>query len=363
MRLFFLFWISTLLPASFAADHCFTDFQRHLGIEDAATSDIKVMADLLENQFYLKASPQQEAIYGDLTRISVPFGPTLREIQSAIEQRHPGIDAFLCAAVREKLVPTVNEKGRELVNRTLHHLVILERMVDRMVKDPAYAEALEVYYREALRNRGLSDKFLESTLQVFHATGSLFEIAKQKTVELSFHQYLKYRQKIEITEEDLIAKNRGLHLNVLEALSTDLLSGFIDNARAAMVLAIHPVKVLEVTGENRAVEQELVAGWSPLYETWNLAFITGNLQDLQMLYPKLLIPSVIGAEEKDYLFRRGLALWVSITLYLIDRLEGRPRVSLPQASALAQRWGEINLQIAQELPIPPYIKAWMKPSR
>ena len=58
--------------------------------------------------------------------------------------------------------------------------------------------------------------------------------------------------------------------------------------------------------------------WVSLYETWNMAFILGELNNLHYLFPKLLIPSVLNAKSENFLGARIIALWLSInnTLFL-----------------------------------------------
>lgn len=347
----FLFW--TLSMPSLGAEkekNCLSDFVAYLTIDPAASTDLGLMKDLYENQFYLKGSPKEE-IFSTLLTKSEPIKPVLEQIQNAILEKHPAIGRFLCTAIAEGILPTVTPNGSKIVRRTVHHIILLDRLIQEMVNHPQYAIDLDAFYHRRRREFGVSDDLIASTIKIFHATGSIFEVAKQKSVDIALEQNLKLRAKNVIEPEDLLIKNLSLKLNIGEARATDLFHRFSDNAEVATKLMDEPVKSIKIVGENRAIEQNFKKGWAPLYETWNLAFITGNLSDLNVLYPKLLIPTVIGAKEDDYLFRRVLALWVSINLYLFDRYSEKPRIEMPNATDLALLWGSINLSYANELEI------------
>ena len=65
--------------------------------------------------------------------------------------------------------------------------------------------------------------------------------------------------------------------------------------------------------------------WASDYLTWNLAFITGNQGDFDLLLPKLLIPSVISADPEQFMFRRVYSLWLSINFCLFRNLQGNSK--------------------------------------
>ena len=88
--------------------------------------------------------------------------------------------------------------------------------------------------------------------------------------------------------------------------------------------------------------------WTDLYQTWNLAFVTGNLTDLHIIYPKLLIPSVINASSDDYLFHRALSLWPTANFVLFNKSKGIESLAFAQQEELAQLWGQINVKYAYD---------------
>jgi len=89
--------------------------------------------------------------------------------------------------------------------------------------------------------------------------------------------------------------------------------------------------------------------YARMYETWNFAFITGNLDFPNLLYPKLLIPSVILADANSYLYKRVLALWLSIHFYLMASLAGHDHHAFSFHRNLSTLWGKINLSYSNYL--------------
>lgn len=90
--------------------------------------------------------------------------------------------------------------------------------------------------------------------------------------------------------------------------------------------------------------------WASLYETWNLAFVLSELDNLEVLMPKLLIPSVVAAEKENYMATRVLALWFSINTFIFRMLDDIPSVKGPaNKKEMAEAWGAINKKYAYEL--------------
>jgi len=75
-----------------------------------------------------------------------------------------------------------------------------------------------------------------------------------------------------------------------------------------------------------------------------LAFITGNLYYMNLLYPKLLTPIVSLVDGKTYMYTRVIALWLSVNFYLIAGLQKAPQVKFDGQDALAHMWGDMNLK-------------------
>jgi hypothetical protein len=90
--------------------------------------------------------------------------------------------------------------------------------------------------------------------------------------------------------------------------------------------------------------------WVSLYTSWNLAFVLGDLDDLHMLVPKLLIPSVLSATPANYMSTRTLALWLAGNSFIFRRLDGVEASPQPANHAdMTRVLGEINAPHAREL--------------
>lgn len=87
--------------------------------------------------------------------------------------------------------------------------------------------------------------------------------------------------------------------------------------------------------------------WASLYHTWNLAFILGEIPDLDVMAPKLLAPSVMNAKGNQYLYCRVHALFVAIC-FLIMKCSDRTQNDAhpPNNQAMARLYGAINLEQA-----------------
>ncbi|MBT3409001.1 hypothetical protein HN415_10095, partial [Candidatus Woesearchaeota archaeon] len=89
--------------------------------------------------------------------------------------------------------------------------------------------------------------------------------------------------------------------------------------------------------------------WVSLYITWNMAFILNDLDDLDLLFPKLLIPSIINSESQNFLGVRIISLWLSVN-HVFYRKYDKNKVKGPvNRSEMAQAWAKINKKYAFEL--------------
>ena len=107
---------------------------------------------------------------------------------------------------------------------------------------------------------------------------------------------------------------------------------------------------MSVSAGTRLLKLDLSQDWVSRYETWNMCFITSNLDldFLPILYPKLLAPAVMNAESDDYIVVRGMGLWLSLNFYMFNKLTKTPSATLANKDSLAAKWGEINLKYAKK---------------
>jgi len=172
-----------------------------------------------------------------------------------------------------------------------------------------------------------------------------------RTLDLVVGQYLAWRARSPgpLPDGELFRKNAGLKLNIMEAVVKDVGAGHLDNAHVGAKLALMAVQSIEVVGAERGVKQVLPPGWVTLYQSWNLAFLVANLENLDLLIPKLLIPTVLDAEPEDYLFRRGVVLWyvANMTLFCLIAEGGRRDQRVVRDPSWAERCAAITQDASQ----------------
>ncbi|MCP4475900.1 MAG: hypothetical protein GY821_15310 [Gammaproteobacteria bacterium] len=183
-------------------------------------------------------------------------------------------------------------------------------------------------------------------------------------------------------------QQRGLWLNILEALTFDTIGGRRDNASTAAILMTFLEKVQPLSGSvltnnpllpkdvnnnnyplnlnlEKLSDDQLLVGkvylpqdWVNLYISWNMAFILGNLDEYHLLLPKLLIPSTLSAKYGNYMSGRVLSLWMTILFYtfasfdenktLLTKNKKNPENS-PKLKRIIQIFGEKNKEFAKKM--------------
>lgn len=278
----------------------------------------------------------------------VSFTPMLTSIREGIINRHPAIGDALCVALEKELFNDAS-KVNLIVQRMLHRIFLLDHLVKSM-SDLQFLLGLKQYFADKKQEYGIRKSCCGELCDIRKITGSIFKTAKSMTVSrVTMRQYVNFLQKQQLTSLDLVRKNAGLKLNIFEARSEDLKAGAYDNAMAASVLSSSLVQKISVDREQGAVIQNLPPDWDSLYETWNLAFVLRNMNDLEYILPKLLIPEVINAEPGLYLYKRGLALWATSLFQLFREARSqKPTPTAPEIIAFATAWGAINLQYAKD---------------
>lgn len=327
-----------------------------LGFRPGTPVDTELVRSILKEELYLEGF---EAFSGDmerLTRGKITMDSLVDAIKSAIRRRHPPILAFL-----EEIVPTgalkVSGDQEESVRRLLHRLLVVESLGQSIVESPDFLEGLHAHVLKVRAELGLEGGCWRFFRAVWKASGTLFETAKTLTLELVIDQYLGWRREGPgpLGAFQRFRKNLGLKVNVLEAVLEGCFRGYRVNAHLGTKLLFSGVRAIEVVPETLAVKQLLPPGWTIRYESWNLAFILGNLRNLDLLLPKLLVPTVLDAEEDDYLFRRGVLLWFMVNATLFNlRVHGanRPQ-TIPIAPELARALARANASLSTEQLVAP----------
>ncbi len=311
-------------------------------------TDPALLKSIVEGEMYLADFDPMHNRLRDAMAQPESFDPMLQAIRSAILRRHPAIQEFLAAAIEERLLQGA-ARIPAVILMTCHRIFLLEILVQEMIKSPEFLLQLHRHYGAKLRELGIGKSFLAAARDVYRATEDLFETAKFLTVDNSIRQYLELRAKTALTAEDLKKRNKGLFLNIFEATVSDYARGYRDNALGGVALSMSMVQDMGIEGSNRMVVLNFKPGWAELYETWNLAFVCGKVGNADIILPKLLIPQVIAAEPRHYLFVRAITLWASAHMLMFYRLNGGgkdPKVC-DEMAAIARRWGQTNLPHAE----------------
>jgi hypothetical protein len=276
------------------------------------------------------------------------FLPMLNAIRAGILNRHPAIADALCMAIQKNVLQDAS-KIQLNIQRTLHHMFLLDALVKSM-KDMEFLIALKQYFASKKESYGIRSSCCKEYCDIRKITGSFFKAAKLVTVDkITMRQYINFRKNPNITGLDVVRKNLGLKLNIQEARSEDLKNAAYDNAMVASVLSGSLVRDIEVDSNRGVVIQKLAPEWDSLYQTWNIAFVMRNLDDLEYILPKLLIPEVINADPWEYLYKRGIALWPTTNFQLFrEATHIKPVVSNQALKDFATYWGQINLKYAKK---------------
>ncbi len=105
-----------------------------------------------------------------------------------------------------------------------------------------------------------------------------------------------------------------------------------------------------ISEENYYLKDDLTQEWINLYESWNMSFILSELNNLHILFPKPLMPSVLSAKQGDYMYTRVIALWLASNHYTMRGLDKVPDVTGPDnREEMVRACGAINKRYAERL--------------
>jgi len=88
-----------------------------------------------------------------------------------------------------------------------------------------------------------------------------------------------------------------LAINIIEASDTDRIGGVDQNANLGIALAASTTDSLPISNDNRDLVMPYRKGWYDAYIAWNLIFVSSL--DSTLIFPKLLIPSIVCTAQKE----------------------------------------------------------------
>ena len=314
-----------------------------LGLTEGMCTDPALLRDVFENTMRLGDFVPIADVVAPYLDAPTSLDPLIDSIKGAIRKRYPAIVATLIEL--EDLDPV---EDVDTVRWVLHLTFLVELVAREMVRSPAFMVDLHTYIQAKRNELELPDDFIGFVRTVKQTTDSAFEAAKIRTLDLVINQYMSLREREPGPAEarDILRKNAGLKLNIMEAVLSDTQEGDYPNARVGFKLTQRGVRELRVEGEDRIIKQVLPPGWVALYHSWAIAFIISNVDNIDILVTKLLVPTVMDAEPDDYLFRRGIVLWFVGNVALLNEIDagGQREQRIPRLTSIANRWGQVNLR-------------------
>jgi hypothetical protein len=352
--------------ASNKVNPCIENAFKALSIDMNAKIDVELMTDILTNEMYLIDFPPVKKIFDtEIKGKSVSFRPLLEKIKNGIDKRNPAITEFLCAAQQQNLFPALDPEAHQWIKRTLHHTYMLSRVTALMTSSVDFMGKIIAHVRSKKPQFGIRPGIAESAQDINKIAGDWFMPAKAVTMDAGIDVIMNYRKGLPNapTGKDLKNDPTGLILNISEAVATDAFRGKHSNALSGIALIVNPSWKFKITPDTHFSQYEMEQEWSSLYETWNLAFVTANVNNLHIIYPKLLIPEVLDSTPEDYLMVRAEALWLTIHYHIFamarkqvtQTINGKTTVVsakplnlvLPNRDKIAKVWGDINLKYAK----------------
>ncbi len=369
-----------------------------LGIQMDMKTDVNTINNILSemklNDFQTSHIPM-DRFFREVVSEPQDLKPMLNNVKQGIVDKHPAILEFAEKALLEGWFAE-----SEHVQISIHVAFILEAITAAMCNSDLFFSEFVDHVRAKERDIGIDNKHLLRTIRTtWPAAINLFATAKAVSLDPAMAyfrlrrqlggapvtkevisklykngemSYLEYKLLLPVCKKSICICSDWLRINIYEAGITEYNNGFKSNAISAHALSEDANKSChrEVfksgsvlpEGEVDKFYESLVEednyfptfafhkDWASLYETWNMAFILGELNNLHYLFPKLLIPSVLNAKSENFLGARIIALWLSINNTLFLNFNNSEKIVGPiNRREMAQAWGEINKKYASKL--------------
>ncbi|MBT7702713.1 hypothetical protein HN748_00620 [Candidatus Peregrinibacteria bacterium] len=322
------------------------------------------------------------------------LSPLFDAISEGVISKHPAIIEFAELSLKKKWF----KPSKEII-KSVHVIFILEILTAAMCNNHAVFIEVQKHYKSKERIFGLDTIHIFSTfLNAFKISPHFFDVAKpisldpllvyfslqrglgdthltkqelSKLYKKKKINYIEYKLLSPIQKNHTEHVNELVRINIYEAGITEYKKGFKANAISALALSEdlvidQPHTVFEkksvipdknVDSFYKSISEsgnlfpviKLSQKWASLYTTWNMAFVLGNLNDLDIVFPKLLIPSIINAESENFLGARFVSLWLTINHVVFRKSEKKEVLGPNNKIEMAKAWGKINKKHAFEL--------------
>ncbi|MEA1936729.1 MAG: hypothetical protein U9N04_01285 [Patescibacteria group bacterium] len=310
-------------------------------------------------------------------------------IKKAIQKKHPAIIEFLEIGNKKKWF-----KPSKNIIKAVHVAYILEAFTATMCNDHDFFVEVQNHYKKKEKELGLNTQHpFRTFINALKISPHFFDIAKPFSLDpflvyfklqrdLSKTQlqkeelkklygdeqinYIEYRLLSPIKQNHIQHINELVRINIYEAGTTEYRNDFNANALCAHTLCedlkvnrpktIFERKVVIPESKNSFYKSftkssffptiETSQEWASLYTSWNMAFVLGNLDNLELIMPKLFIPSLIDAKSENFLGVRFISLWLTINFGIFRKSDKIEILGPENKSEMTKTWANINKKYA-----------------
>jgi len=365
-----------------------------LGLEEDTKTDPRIMKAIIKEfrlDDFKSANKQFDKIFQNVISKPQKLAPFFLDIKNGITSKHPAVIEFVELALQKNWF-----KPSEHIIRSVHVIYILEILTATMCNDHDFFLEIQKHYKEKEKICGIDSRHILGSFKcALGITHNLFGTIKAFLVDpgMIYFQiqrglsktlfskkelkklykngtlnYIEYKMLWPIHKYGLEHLHALIRINIYEAGITEFENNLKANSICAHELSEdirnNPPQTLfeikNVTPENYSNEFyksitktnnrfpvfKFSQGWVSLYTTWNMAFILGNVDNLDIMFPKLLIPSMINADHDNYLGARIISLWLAVNHYLFRKYDREESPEPKNKLEMAKAWGEINKKYA-----------------
>jgi len=369
-----------------------------LGLKKNLKTDPKKIREILKEMNlddFNTNFPPMKIFLKEITTKPKNLKPMFDDIIRGIVKKQPAVVEFAELALKKKWF-----KKSEHIHNAVHVTFILEAMTAAMCNSHTFFIEAQDHLKSKERLCGLdSRKICSSFKRVLNITHNLFEAIKVVSVD-PFMIYFSIRRGLNKSQLDkkelkelykkgelnyleykllLPTSKKGINhllelvrINIYEAGMTEYKKGFKVNSICAYELnediKINPPDVefqkrgvfpdssknkfykSIQTKENLYINFPFSQKWVSLYTTWNMAFILSDLNDLDIIFPMLFIPSIIDAKKENAGGVRIISLWLTTNNVLFRRYNNSKEIIGPKnKKEMSKAWGNINKKYAVDL--------------
>lgn len=379
------------------AELIFNKTLQAFGVKIDAKTDPQIMQSVIQEfrlDDFKSANKQFDEIFQNAISKPQELSPFLNDIKKGIISKHSAIIEFADLALKKNWF-----KSSEHVVRSVHVIYILELLTATMCNNHKFFIEVQNHYKNKEKTYGLNTLHLLPTFfNALKISPNFFDIAKPFALDplLIYFRIQRGLSKSHISKKDLkkvykqgdinfleykllgpIQNNHIEHINELVRINiyvagiTEYNNNLKTNAVSAHVLSENLIidppqtifkdkKIIPELSNNTFYNQiteknnlfpvvTLSQEWTSLYTTWNMVFVLGNLQDLDIIFPKLLIPSIINAESENFLGARFISLWLTINHAIFRKARKSEILGPVNKTEMAKAWSIINKKYSLEL--------------